>query len=75
MCVRACVRARSDLSGFVFTFVWVFVFLAGVSQRICIRRESAMVPEAGTLCSITPVARQDLIDPGLISANVREAYS
>ncbi len=35
---------------------------------------SVIIPEAATLL-ITLIVRQDLIDPGLISANVREAYS
>lgn len=35
---------------------------------------SVIVPEAVALCLITHMARQDLIDPGLVSSNVGEAY-
>lgn len=34
---------------------------------------SVIVPKALTLCAVTHMARQDLIDPSLISTNVREA--
>lgn len=34
---------------------------------------SVIVPKALTLCVVTHMARQDLIDPSLISTNVREA--
>lgn len=34
---------------------------------------SVIVPKALTLCAVTHMARQDLIDPSLISTNAREA--